>query len=84
MRFITCLIGIGMLAACASSAPRDANDAAAKRASEAQAERDLARDCRLADAQGRSDTRCPSRPPRASRNPNLPLELPVELPGGLL
>ncbi len=84
MRFITYLIGIGMLAACASPTPRDTSDAAARRASEAQAERELARDCRLADAQGRSDPRCPTRPPRPSRNPNLPLELPVELPGGLL
>jgi hypothetical protein len=72
-----------MLAACASSTPRDSGDAAAKRASETRAERDLER-CRLAEEQQRSDPRCPARPPRPSRNPNLPLELPVELPGGVL
>lgn len=85
MRLITCLIGIGMLAACASSTPRGANsDAAGKRASEARAERELERVCRIAEQQQRTDPRCPSRPTGSSRNPNLPLELPVQLPGGLL
>ena len=73
-----------MLAACASPTPRDPSDAAAKRVNDARAERDLTRLCRQAEQQGNPDPRCPSRPPRPSRNPNLPLEVPVELPGRLL
>lgn len=84
MRLITCLIAIGMLAACASPTPRGADsDAVEKRASEARAERELDRACRIAQEQGRADPRCPQRPAGSSRNPNLPLELPVKLPGGL-
>lgn len=69
-----------MLAACAAPSPRG-DEATARRASDVRKERDLARECRIAEEQQqRPDPRCPARPPRASRNPNLPLELPVELP----
>lgn len=85
MRFITILIAACMLAACASSGQRSTTDDAAKRA-RAEEAREQERICRMAEQQRVSDPRCPGSRPRPSRNPNqpLPVDLPIDLPGGLL